>query len=613
MELFPFPTVRSGQKEFLDDAREAISTGMHLLAHAPTGVGKTSAALTAALEYGMERGMLTLFLTSRQSHHKIAIQTLRLMKKRSGRDIVVVDIIAKQSMCPREDVTHFFPGEFHEFCRIQQRTHRCRYAFNESEDLMEALRTEICDVGSLVRMATAYDVCPYKAALELGALADVIVCDYNYLFSPAEDTILSRLGRSSDELLVIVDEAHNLPDRIRDHLSLSITPFDLKDAIKEIKGLKGEISPRLSRHLRSMLQIFDAFAKRAPQGGETLISRDDLLERIGRILKERLDPLSLDEFIEMLADSGREVIKDGAYRSALSQLASFLEVWSQNDDVSVRIFENRDPPRISYRLLDPSVFSREIFAQVHGSILMSGTLFPEMTRDLLGIEEERSMLRTYQSPFPGKNRLILAVGGITTLYSKRDEVMFEKIGDRISAVAARIPGNLAVFFPSYTIMDAVLPYVRSGKRIVKEGRSMTKDEKDGIYEVLMNLKERGGGILAGVMGGSLAEGVDYPANALDGVVIVGVPLSPPSLEVKSLIEYYEKKFRRGYLYGYIYPAMNRVLQAAGRCIRSEEDRGVIVLMDDRFGMRKYLNCLPPEWRVIVSDDWEELIEEFFYA
>ncbi len=611
--MFPFPTVRSGQKEFLDDAREAISTGMHLLAHAPTGVGKTSAALTAALEYGMERGMLTLFLTSRQSHHKIAIQTLRLMKKRSGRDIVVVDIIAKQSMCPREDVTHFFPGEFHEFCRIQQRTHRCRYAFNESEDLMEALRTEICDVGSLVRMATAYDVCPYKAALELGALADVIVCDYNYLFSPAEDTILSRLGRSSDELLVIVDEAHNLPDRIRDHLSLSITPFDLKDAIKEIKGLKGGISPRLSRHLRSMLQIFDAFAKRTPQGGETLISRDDLLERIGRILKERLDPLSLDEFIEMLADSGREVIKDGAYRSALSQLASFLEVWSQNDDVSVRIFENRDPPRISYRLLDPSVFSREIFAQVHGSILMSGTLFPEMTRDLLGIEEERSMLRTYQSPFPGKNRLILAVGGITTLYSKRDEVMFEKIGDRISAVAARIPGNLAVFFPSYTIMDAVLPYVRSGKRIVKEGRSMTKDEKDGIYEVLMNLKERGGGILAGVMGGSLAEGVDYPANALDGVVIVGVPLSPPSIEVKSLIEYYEKKFRRGYLYGYIYPAMNRVLQAAGRCIRSEEDRGVIVLMDDRFGMRKYLNCLPPEWRVIVSDDWEELIEEFFYV
>ncbi|HDM36611.1 MAG TPA: hypothetical protein ENG09_05100, partial [Candidatus Syntrophoarchaeum butanivorans] len=114
-------------------------------------------------------------------------------------------------------------------------------------------------------------------------------------------------------------------------------------------------------------------------------------------------------------------------------------------------------------------------------------------------------------------------------------------------------------------------------------------------------------------GGPCAEGVDYPANALDGVVIVGVPRSPPSLEVKSLIEYYEKKFRRGYLYGYIYPAMNRVLQAAGRCIRSEEDRGVIVLMDDRFGMRKYLNCLPPEWRVIVSDDWEELIEEFFYA
>jgi len=189
--------------------------------------------------------------------------------------------------------------------------------------------------------------------------------------------------------------------------------------------------------------------------------------------------------------------------------------------------------------------------------------------------------------------------------------MYRKIGDRISTVAALIPGNLAVFFPSYMIMESVIPYLNSKKRIIREDRGMRKEDKDKVYDLLLSLKEQGSGILTGVMGGSFAEGIDYAANALDGVVVVGVPLSPPSIEVKSLIEYYNRKFGRGNLYGYTYPAMNRVLQAAGRCIRSEDDRGVIVLMDERFGMRKYLDCFPSDFRVIITDEWEEMIEEFF--
>lgn len=611
MALFPFPSVRSGQREFLKDARDSVSSGMHLIAHAPTGIGKTAAALTAALEYGMKRGMLTLFLTSRQSQHRIAIETLRLMKEQSKEEIVVVDIIAKQSMCPRGEALRLFPGEFHEFCGIEQRSRRCRYATGDNDGLIENLMHEILHVDSLIRLATDSGVCPYKAALELGEVADVIVCDYNYLFSPVEDTILARLGRGLDELIVIVDEAHNLPDRIRDQLSGSITEFDLKDAIKEAKKLKGDANPRLNHHLKGMTRIFDALGKKAPRRGEITLSKEDLLDRLDNILKERLDPLSIDEFLELLAGAGREILKEGAYRSALSEIAAFLEGWSETTDASVRIFENQERPSISHKLLDPSILSREIFDQIHSSVLMSGTLYPEMTRDLLGIEEGRSILTSYQSPFPKKNRLIVAVPGITTLYSKRDETMYRKIGDRISTVAALIPGNLAVFFPSYMIMESVIPYLNSKKRIIREDRGMRKEDKDKVYDLLLSLKEQGSGILTGVMGGSFAEGIDYAANALDGVVVVGVPLSPPSIEVKSLIEYYNRKFGRGNLYGYTYPAMNRVLQAAGRCIRSEDDRGVIVLMDDRFGMRKYLDCFPSDFRVIITDEWEEMIEEFF--
>ncbi|OFV67383.1 MAG: DNA repair helicase [Candidatus Syntrophoarchaeum caldarius] len=612
MNLFPFPTIRSGQSEFLDDARRVISSGKHLLAHAPTGIGKTAAALAASLEYGMDNGLLTLFLTSRQSQHRIAIDTLRLMKDVSGRNIIVVDIIAKQSMCPRGGAQRLFSGEFHEFCAREQRAHRCKYATGEDKSLIEDLMHTIYDVDSLVRLATACEVCPYKTALELGGVADVIVCDYNYLFSPVEDTILARLGKGLDELIVIVDEAHNLPDRIRDHLSDSISIFDLKDAIKESKTLKGNEMARLTHHLRGMTRIFDAFGKQTPVGGEIMLTVDDLVVRVDKILKEQLEPLDFDAFVRLISAGGEKIIKDGNYHSALEHLAAFLKGWPANEGASVRIFENKETPRISNRLLDPSILARGIFDHIHASILMSGTLYPEMIRDILGIEAERSILATYRSPFPKKNRIILSVPGTTTLYSKRDEMMYAKIGTNLNTVADIIPGNLAVFFPSYMIMNAVLQYLRSSKRIVREDRGMSKEDKDGMYDLLMHLKEEDGGILVGVMGGSFAEGIDYAANALDGVVIVGIPLSPPSIEVKSLIEYYNKKFGRGHLYGYTYPAMNKVLQAAGRCIRSEEDRGAIILMDDRFGMQKYLDCLPPDFRVIISDEWAEMLKEFFY-
>ncbi len=610
-QLFPFPTIRGGQREFLDGARDAMADGMHFIAHAPTGIGKTAAALTASLEYGMKNGMLTLFLTSRQSQHKIAIETLKLMKERSGEDIVVVDVIAKQSMCPRSDAARLFPGEFYEFCSVQQRTRRCKYALNDNEDLIETLMHEIHHVDSLVSLAVEHEACPYKTALDLGEFADVIVCDYNYLFSQAEDTILTRIGRGFDELVVIVDEAHNLPDRIRDHLSSSISPFDLKDAIGEVKSLKRDISPLVTRHLKSMTKIFDAFEKRRAREDEIPLSKDDLVDRVEKMLKEQIEPLSFDEFVEILAGCGREFLKRDAYRSSLSKIATFLELWPTNEGASVRLFENREAPNISYRLLDPSILSRNVFAGLHSSILMSGTLYPEMTRDILGIDKERSILASFQSPFPRKNRLILSVPGVTKLYSKRNDEMYKKIGDSISMVADHTPGNFAVFFPSYFIMASILPHVTSKKRIIKEGRGMSKNDKDKIYDLLMHLKEREGCMLAGVMGGSLAEGVDYPANVLNGVVVVGVPLSPPSIEVKSLIDFYDQKYKRGHLYGYIYPAMNKVLQAAGRCIRSEDDRGVITLMDNRFEMQKYFNCFPSDFRVIVSDEWEEMLEEFF--
>ncbi|RLI93521.1 MAG: hypothetical protein DRO90_03465, partial [Candidatus Altiarchaeales archaeon] len=176
----------------------------------------------------------------------------------------------------------------------------------------------------------------------------------------------------------------------------------------------------------------------------------------------------------------------------------------------------------------------------------------------------------------------------------------------------KIPGNVAVFFPSYEFMNSVMNFISiSRKEILVEKKNMKKEDRVELYKRLVAMANKRGCVLFGVQAGSLSEGIDYANNLLNGVIVVGLPLEIPSLEVKSLIEYYDFKFERGWDYGYIYPAMNRALQAAGRCIRSETDKGVIVLMDERFRWKNYRKCFPLDFEFIVTETPERYIEKFF--
>ncbi|MEA2075896.1 MAG: ATP-dependent DNA helicase [Euryarchaeota archaeon] len=660
---FPFASIRAGQREFMEDVRDSVESEKILIAHAPTGIGKTVAALVPALRYALENEKTVFFLTSKRSQHKIAIDTLRLIKQHANLNLVVVDITSKQSMCPRAtSIYREFYSLFNEFCKSEQKNKRCRYFLKNDEEALRRIRDEILHVEELCNWCTGKGVCPYKAASEVAARADVVVCDYNYLFSPdITERVLEKLEAGLDDLIVIVDEAHNLPDRIRNNLSNTLRMSTVTSAAREIRYIDRE----MYGNLMELERIFTKLAMKASKtkAAEIPVERNFLLEEMERVLRRRIEAISYDEFVDTLQRIADDFGTDGAATTSTNtssvlsaeekrtlktlkknrdsstrttrsprynkereaaqrniiNVTEFLDGWRTREKC-VRIFSlaQRENPTLYFKLLDLSVISAPIFAQVHSTILMSGTLCPtEMYADVLGATSDRIkgkeiLMREYKSPFPEENRQIVVTKELTTKYTERGEEMYRKVAEKIGEVAKYVKGGMAVFFPSYALLNDIAAYLPDdmSRRAMVERRAMNKTEKNRLYELLRDTND---GVLLAVQGGSFSEGLDYESNTLKAIIVVGVPLSPPTLEVKTIEGYYTGKYgaEKGRLYGYLYPAVTKVLQAAGRGIRSEHDRCIIVLMDYRFAKFPYKNCLPSDYNLTFTDRAEVLCRKFF--
>ncbi|MFQ5885325.1 MAG: ATP-dependent DNA helicase, partial [Thermoplasmata archaeon] len=606
--LFPFEKVRKGQEDLLKDARIALGDGRHLLANAPTGLGKTVVALTASLEVALREDKLVLFLTSKQSQHKVAIDTVLLMNK-SGPRSSAVDVISKQAMCQLPEARKFSKA-FYEYCNLQVRTKSCPWSVRDCGSVAEFASQKTMHVHQLVQLCRRFGVCPHKTALKAAARSHVLVCDYNYVFSDISQQVLTRVERAMGDLIVVVDEAHNLPDRIRSHLCGDLSPRRLKKAIKESRSYDKALSSMLVSILRSFLKIFKE------KEGEEKAERAEFVDLVVKsIRKVSRKELTLMDLVALLEHVGEKVLKDGG-SSALMEIANFLRNWNVMDDGMVRILTHGKKKKISYKLLDPSILSAPVFKEIHSSLVMSGTLHPlSMYADLLGMEKDRTSFGQYPSPFPKENRSIVVTPGLTSLYAKRGERMFKSYADSIIRIADSLPGNLAAFFPSYDFLRQVRNRMDGwkAKPILAESSSLTKEEKNAFLVKLKTFKKRGGAVLMAVLGGSLSEGVDFKNNLLHSVVVAGVPISPPTIENQALMDYYSQKFGRekGFEYSFIYPAINKVLQAAGRCIRSEKDKAVIFLMDERYAQDRYSKCLPDNYDFIVSRDVGGEVERFF--
>ena len=319
-----------------------------------------------------------------------------------------------------------------------------------------------------------------------------------------------------------------------------------------------------------------------------------------------------ESLIDDMRALGKEVLKlPKRYRSHSSNAARFLSDWKAPELGYARIITKKgNDASLNNKCLDPSMSCGDVFKQADCSILMSGTLTPvPMYADILGLSDS-AIQRSYTSSFPKENRLCLMVPGLTTKYSMRSPMMYEQYGDVIGQVLEGIPGNTAVFFPSYQLMSDISSLVETEKTPLYQMQNMTKNERSKLFDSI-SCGGESGSVLFGVQAGSFSEGLDYANNLLDAVVIVGLPLERPDLEVRSLIEYYDFKFGQGFDYGYVFPAMNRTLQAAGRCIRSETDRGAIVLLDERFAWANYRRCFPEDFEFEVTDEPRAELAHFF--
>ncbi len=613
--LFPHSDARTFQEQMIKDVHEAIKNKKNIIIHAPTGLGKTAATIPVCLSHALEKKLTVFFLTSRHTQHKIAVETLKRIKEKHGVDFTGVDVLGKKWMC-NQSVERLTSSDFSDYCKTLREEGNCEFYNNTKEkskiteiskEIISELKNDIHHSEYVLDICKKERVCAYEILLLLAKKSDVIVADYYYIFNPAiRNLFFIKTGKKLQEAILIVDEAHNLGERIRNLMTSKLSSITLRRAIREAKkyGFSEAIGTLAS--IQDVLNHFSANLERE----EKKIGRDEFAKEIEKIG-------GYEEVIAQLEFCGVSV-REKQKQSYIGNIVNFLSVWCGPDNGFSRILSAkkdtqglREPYTVlSYRCLDPSVIASDVFKESYASILMSGTLTPTgMYRDLLGIP--RSEERVYESPFPKKNRLTLIVPTVTTKFSLRNDEQYRNIAEICSTITNLISGNSLVFFPSYELRDRIYKHFekKCNKTIFLEQSLLGKKDKAELLEKYKKY-HRTGAVLLCAAAGSFGEGIDLP-GIVKCVIVVGLPLQKPNLETTSLIEYYDKKFGNGWDYGYVMPAITKTMQNAGRSIRSEKDKAVIVFLDERYAWRNYLKCFPKDWEIEITKDFSTKIVEFF--
>ena len=648
--------LRSSQEQMIKEGIIALEQRGFLFAAAPTGIGKTAASLAAALEVSRnsESPKQILFLTGRQSQHKIVVETIKQINLKLDKAIPhvkVVDIIGRESMC--EDVDRITGKCSCEDNIVEGSKQKRR------DDLKEIILKSPKHVDEIIKKGKGRKICSWAAARSAVKECDVLICDYNHVFiENVSESSLSAMKIDLENTILVIDEAHNLPDRIRNGLERRAIMKIFRDCrfeIDEYLGSREQAMKKLDlselqdnygiseirETLRQMKKLEKQMKKWYKKKESDLIksgkkdmkiSTSDFIGEIDTILNEELNVKIDGEFtiLKKLINQLHKVKvdqdeEDDEKDTASTRLADLLSITLEylHSTALVLVFDLLgEEGRVRSFLLDPGVVSGPIFAGTNGAILMSGTLFPpEMYVDLLEIPRTRKIIMTeYESPFLSDRRPILVAKDVTTKYTERNHSNTEKIREHILAVIINTPGHVAFFSPSYALMDDILGdanWLPGHIRIIDEEKRMSKSRVNGIVDELLNERRNQRQVLlAGVLSGKLAEGVDYPNNILDAVICLGLPLAPPSARQDALKEYYVERFgnSKAWRYTSTQPAINSILQALGRPIRKSADRAIVVLLEKRVMLRQFRNCLPININIFESPDYNRtgrLTKNFF--
>jgi DNA excision repair protein ERCC-2 len=600
---FPHPDLRPAQTEIGEKVAENLDIGRHLLIRAPTGCGKTAAVLHPALKAALSKGHRLFVLTAKTLQQKIAVDTATAMQDGLFRSL---QLRAKGKMCANtEMICH------EEFCPYAEeygvKLVRTKLIENLLEDRDHQDPDEVFDA------ARNHAVCPFEVSLDLLPHIDLVICDYNYVFDP-----VIGLGAVLNEgalrnAILIIDEAHNLVDRSREYYSPVIGSAEIARAAEHLSTRSNAVFETLAGLVRELDDamrswIDQAFEDDHPGDRQTEFDADRVAD-----LRIAFDGAMLSYF---LYKREHELwLADDPVLELFFKLTHFHRVLSLGGDEFVHLVRRDPDGERSIRIfcLDASRFVGEIIDESAGVVAMSATLEPfDFYRDLLGFDRHRSSTLCVPSPFPPENRLVLAIDDVDTTWRRRAAYY-----DRIASWIVRLAhpqGNVLVLFPSYAFLDAVcdrLPPTRH-RLLIQQPGSTDHDQR----EFLAALRTDDPHILIAVLGGIFAEGVDYPGRMLSQVIVVSPGLPQFNLEREFLKAYYQENYEHGFGYAYLIPGMTRVVQAAGRLIRSDTDRGVITLVGRRFLDPRYARHLPEEWldgdpTSLLHPDPERAVRDFF--
>lgn len=590
---FPFP-YREGQRDLAVAVYKTISRKKRLFIQAPTGIGKTLSTIFPAVQaMGAGKASKVFYLTAKTITRTVAEEAFRILRSR-GLVFTAVTITAKEKLCPME--------------KTECNPEACPYAKGHFDRVNEAvfdilhLEQEM-DRETVLRYAEKYRVCPFEFCLDISSWTDGIICDYNYVFDPNVRLKRYFADGASGDYLFLVDEAHNLVSRAREMYSASVYKEDFQEVKRIIKGK----SPRLERQLDRCNKLLLSMKREC---GDWQLLEDVTGLAAGIMTAFSYMETFMEEFPEF---PERETVLDFYFC-----LRDFLNVYEELDG-HYRIYEeNREGGSFLVRLfcVDPSRLLSRCMDQGASTILFSATLLPVRYYKTLLSGNQEDYAVYVNSPFPEENRLLMVAEDVSSRYTRRSPSEYRKVADYIRIVTQSRPGNYMVFFPSYQYMgeiEEILEEEPLKADLLVQGQGMGEAEKAEFLEEFE--KERSHSLAAFcVMGGVFSEGIDLKEERLIGVIVVGTGLPMVCAEQEVLKGYFDETEEKGFDFSYQYPGMNKVLQAAGRVIRTPGDRGVILLLDDRFLRRDHLELFPREWehfQVVNRGNAARCLEDFW--
>ena len=592
--IFPFD-YREGQKDLAVSVYRTIARKKRLFIQAPTGVGKTLSVLFPGLK-AMGEGLASriFYLTARTITRTVAVDALDLLRQQ-GMELKTVVLTAKEKLCvcekPECDPDHCPRAKGH-FDRINQAVYE-----------LWTTGPDACTREVILESAERYQVCPFELSLDLAVWVDTLICDYNYVFDP--NVSLKRFFADGvrEDYLFLIDEAHNLVERGREMYSASLEKEAFLQIKKLLRGKREGLTKALdgcNRYLLTLKRECESGFQILPQVGGFELQ----LQRLGA---------ELDKYLEQpVPEEIREQVMEFYF-----SVWNFLGICDRLDDNYVIYTEFSEEGHFWLHLycVRPAENLRQCLDCGTAAIFFSATLLPvNYYKDLLtGNIEDYAVYA--KSPFDPANRLLLVGTDVSSRYSRRGAAEYERMARYIHETVTVKTGNYLVFAPSYQVMEQVADrcVAYEDMECIRQESGMTEEEREAFLKEFE--KERNHSLVGFcVMGGIFSEGIDLTEDRLIGALIIGTGLPQVCREREIVKEYFDKKGMDGFAYAYQYPGMNKVLQAAGRVIRTESDRGMILLMDDRFATISYQRLFPREWEqhaYCQVDSLEGQLQEFW--